>query len=156
MVLPARVSIAVLLACLVVSGCDAQRRTAVAETTSWPPRTSDDLILAYRTAHARGDVQLALDLVCMDGVRDRVGTRSIYVEEFRDAFRQPLRDVRIAPPSPGQLTQYERGGTIYRTNLEVIGNLVVEDASDRTAPSVSFPIGRKDGVLYIATSVPIP
>ncbi len=159
MALPVRVSIAVLFAGLVaVWGCDAQRRTAVAETTSWPPRTADDFVRAYRMAHARNDVQLALDLVCMDGVRDRVNTRSVFAEAFRDAFRQPLGDVRTEPRAVDQLTRYEHDGTTYRTNLEVIGNLVVESSSDRDSmpPSISFPIGRKDGVLFIVASVPVP
>ena len=136
---------------IVVAGC-----CAVLAAQAGEPAGFGQLAEAYRTAHESGNVERLSALVCWDRV-DAL-TRTSVNQVLRSRLDRPVAAVEFEPITADTVLEYEFGGVVYRPNLAPVGFLVVRFAADESTGDVAtqlrFLIGRKDGVLLIATGAP--
>jgi hypothetical protein len=108
----------------------------------------EDLVARFVRAHGKGDIEGMMNLVCWDGVTPEYRTKTR--EQFEKLKGMKLRGPRIDPPEQGQLTHYTREGVTYRLNLELGGNLRIEDETI----TMLFPAGQKGGRWYLSIMAP--
>jgi hypothetical protein len=124
-------------------------------TLSAQSPAEQQLISAYRAAHEAKDVVRAMTLVYWAGVPDDI--RASFRRNFQSDFARKINTVQVIPREANQLTEYTRGGRTYRTNLEVVGNLVVRFEAPQAdgVTATTYPLGARDGKLFITTAVAI-
>ncbi len=127
-----------------------------AGTVSAQSPAEQELIRAYRAAHEAKDIGRAMILVYWAGVPDDI--RASFQRNFQQDFARKISTVQVVPREANQLTEYTRQGRTYRTNLEVVGNLVVrfEPPQADGVTSTTYPLGTRDGKLFITTAVVVP
>ena len=81
--------------------------------------------------------------------------RQMVRKSFQEAFNRKIKRVEVLPVQENQLTEYTRDGVRYQTNLELIGNLKVFYDDPNAVTGTTFPLGKKDGVFFIATAAPV-
>ena len=72
-------------------------------------------------------------------------------------FPRKISTVQVVPREANQLTEYTREDRTNRTNLEVVGNLVVrfEPPQADGVTATTYPLGARDGKLFIRMAVPV-
>jgi hypothetical protein len=112
---------------------------------------------AFQDAYSRQDIEAAVALVHLDGVRNRPRSAIRYQEKFAELFALKIVSLSIGPPDEALNRGYLRGGTRYRANLDIVATLVVEFDPDvtRGLASSTFPLGRVGTELRIATAAPL-
>lgn len=128
----------------------------VSGTVSAESPAEQQLIRAYRAAHEAKDVERAMALVYWAGVADDI--RASFRRNFQRDFLRKISMVQVVPREANQLTEYTREGRTYRTNLRVVGNLVVrfEPPQGDGLTTTTYPLGAHDGKLFITTAVAAP
>jgi hypothetical protein len=128
----------------------------VTGTVSAESPAEQQLIRAYRAAHEAKDVERAMALVYWAGVADDI--RASFRRNFQSDFVRKISAVQVVPREANQLTEYTREGRTYRTNLPVVGNLVVrfEPPQADGVTATTYPLGARDGKLFITTAVAVP
>ena len=120
------------------------------------PESEAQFIANAKAAFDTKDSGQLLKLMCWDGVAPEEKNKinlpmSVLV-------KRPVKQIElVAPPDPQKL-EYTRDGVTYRPNLVVIKLLMVTFKSDKTADvstPITFPVGEKDGKLFIATAAPV-
>jgi hypothetical protein len=118
------------------------------------PEAEAHFVADVKAAFDTKDSSKLLSLVCWDGVTPE--WKTMLTPQFSGMVQQKVSGVELVAPDPKQTTEFTRNGTTYRLNLAVIKQLkitIVTKPGDST--SAAFPVGEKDGKLFIATTAPV-
>ena len=113
---------------------------------------------AFQSACADRDVDAAVELVHLEGAQNPSRSAARYRDKLAELFAMKIESLSIGPPDESLSQGYVRGATRYRANLDIVATLVVEldpHVTNGMATS-TFPLGRVDGEIRIATAVPVP
>ena len=126
------------------------------------PRSKQELIDAYKQAHASGEVEAVLALVHWgenEGEEDRSHVRSLLEFDFDPAVVGELQKVTIEPLKPDSIIEYEKDGKTYRPPLPPIGELVItfkiKTNTYSATSTTQLLVAEKDGGHYIVFA-PLP
>jgi len=131
-------------------GCTSKQSTPSAKISG------DEFIATFRQAHDHRDLEAISNLVCWDRVTPEL--RKLTEDNLRTTFDDKIVNVKLTTEHPpGRPDVYERNGIIYRFNLPVIAELVVENPPlTKDAFNGSYyPLAMKDGRYCIAQMAPV-
>ena len=125
---------------------------------SAPAATQDEEVrfaTAARKVLDTHDADALAALTCWDRVPDKLKENG-KKQYARDAARAVI-DVRLTNPDPKfpDLVWKDKDGTAYRSNLAVTKQLNITFASGGLFKEVTYPIGEKDGKLYLLEPAPV-
>jgi hypothetical protein len=94
-----------------------------------------------------------LNLVCWDRVTPDM--KQMVTRQLSYLVQKPVDHLELVAADPADKIEYTRNGVTYRSNLSVIKQLKITFKSESTGlSSAGFPIGEKDGKLFITTAAP--
>ena len=106
------------------------------------------------------DGSALLGLVFFDGVEPQM--KEMIAKQMTDVAGKSVTSVALVETEPNQVFEYSIQGQDYTTNLKPIKMLKLEydetiplSGGRLSKPSMSFPVGEKDGVLMITTAAPV-
>jgi hypothetical protein len=106
------------------------------------------------------DGSALLGLVFFDGVEPQV--KEMITKQITDVAEKSVTSAALVETEPSQLFEYTIQGQVYRTNLKPLKMLRLEydetiplSSGTLSKPSISLPVGEKDGVLMITTAAPV-
>lgn len=106
------------------------------------------------------DGSALLGLVFFDGVEPQM--KEMITKQIIDVAKKSVHSLALVETEPGQIFEYTIQGQVYRTNLKPIKMLKLEyeetiplSTGTLSNPSMSFPVGEKDGTLMITTAAPV-
>jgi hypothetical protein len=117
----------------------------------------EDLISAFRAAHASRDVEAMLRLYWLGGVSEEM--REVVRENIGAQMRHPIKAIKLEPAPPGKPAVREEGGVRWRDSLETVALLVVDFDISRAGPGewatqqAQLAVGRKASRLYFTAPV---
>jgi len=146
-----------------------QQRPPVSQTNSQQPssavnnqkpsqanntRSLDQLVQAYKKAHAAKDVNATLALFYMAGVDEK--TKATLIKSFNNDFPLEIESIEIVEPSKNNIYEYTQGGIQYKVNLPVIKEFKVHYKQNGTVQTyTSYYVGEKNDSYYLVTSTPV-
>ncbi len=108
-------------------------------------------LTAAKQAFEKKDVEALMALVCWDRVPDKFkeSRKKQYTRDFGDA----TGDIALTDPDPNYPDHdwKDKDGVSYRVNLPVIKQLKIKTKIG----SAIYPVGEKDGKLYLLAPAPV-
>lgn len=131
--------------------------TAQAEAIA-PPRSAEELAERFRRAQEKHDVE-AIQRLFYWGASD-AGTRAAVSAMISQDASHAARKVFVTSLGTNELTEYTKGGVVYRTTLPPTAKLTIDfvprDAhgGHYTSEQTSYFIGVRDGAYWLVTAEP--
>jgi len=115
------------------------------------PRSLDQLVQAYKKAHAAKDVNAILALFYTEGVDEK--TKATLVKSLNNDFPLEIESMEIVEPSKNNIYEYTQGGIQYKVNLPVIKEFKIHYKQNTTGQTyTSYYVGEKNGSYYLVTA----
>lgn len=113
------------------------------------------LVTAARKAFDTHDADALAALTCWDRVPDKLN-ESGKKQYARDAARA-ISNVMLTNPDPKfpDLVWKDKDGTAYRSNLAVTKQLKITFGPGGLFKEATYPVGEKDGKLYLLEPAPV-
>jgi hypothetical protein len=124
-------------------------------TSSSADAVAAQLVNAFRQAHDHRSLAAMSRLYCWDNVTPEV--RKLTENELKDSFKEKIVSVKVTTEHPKQRTnQYVRNGVLYRFNLPIVAELLVEGPALQKGSfsGTYYPLGMKGGQYFIAEMAP--
>jgi len=112
-------------------------------------------VAAVKQAFEKGDVDSLMSLTCWDRVPDKFKVRA-KMHYARDIART-VTDVTLMNPDPKirDIVWKDTNGVYYCSNLPVIKHLKITYAPGGQLKEGTYPVGEKDGKLYLLQQAPV-
>ena len=108
-------------------------------------------LTAAKQAFEKKDVEALMALVCWDRVPDKFkeSRKKQYTRDFGDASG----DIALTDPDPNYPDHEwkDKDGILYRANLPVVKQLKIKTKIGNAI----YPVGEKDGKLYLLAPAPV-
>jgi hypothetical protein len=115
-----------------------------------------DFAALFRAAHDSSDIGKISELICWNAVDAQ--TRASVERHTASEFGRPISSISFEGLPEDENLEYQQGGVTYRPNLSPIGYLVVRYVANPSNPTAAtatrYLLGRKAGMLRIATAAP--
>jgi len=119
------------------------------------PEEETKFLAAAKAAFEKHDSDALVALSCWDRVPDKL-KESGKKQYVRDAALT-VTDIKIIDPDPNfpDLEWKDTDGVAYRSNLPVTKQLKIKFASGARFKDATYPIGEKDGKLFLLEPAPV-
>ncbi len=143
--------VSALMVAAALVGCSSPRTSGTAAGPG--PTTVADFNEQFRKAFESEDSDAVLRFWCWDGCTRE--DRADVGKEVEKNFPYAVRGVSIRALAMNEILEYEHNGVTYRPNLLPLGKVVVNfEPNADGITSTSYLMGRKNGILYVASAVP--
>ncbi len=120
------------------------------------PEEEARFLAAVRQGFDKQDTNALIALTCWDRVPDKLvegGKKQL----VRDISTMKVSDIKLIDPDPQfpDLEWKDKDGVAYRSNLPVIKQIKITFAPGGRFKGGTFPVGEKDGKLYLLEPAPV-
>ena len=113
------------------------------------------ILTAAKSAFEKHDAGALMAITCWDRVPDKFkdSGKKHYVRDVA----KTVTDITLKSPDPKfpDLEWKDSDGVAYRSNLPVIKHLKITFARGQTFRDATYPVGEKDGKLYLLEPAPV-
>lgn len=112
-------------------------------------------LAAAKAAFAKHDAAALAALTCWDRVPDKL--KDSGKKQYARDVAQTATDILLTNPDPKlpDLEWKDKDGVAYRSNLPVVKQLRITFAPGSRFKDGTYPVGEKDGKLYLLEPAPI-
>lgn len=112
-------------------------------------------LAAAKQAFEKHDADALMALTCWDRVPDKF--KASGKKQYARDVAQTATDIALTNPDPNypDLTWKDTDGVSYRSNLPVVKQLKITFAPGGPFKDGTYPVGEKDGKLYLLEPAPI-
>ena len=119
------------------------------------PEEEARFVAAAKQAFAKHDADALMALTCWDRVPDKF--KDSGKKQYARDVAQTATDIKLTNPDPDEpdLVWKDTDGVSYRSNLPVVKQLKITFASGGQFSDGTYPVGEKDGKLYLLEPAPV-
>jgi hypothetical protein len=112
-------------------------------------------VAAAKQAFQKHDADALMTLTCWDRVPDKF--KDSGKQQYARDVAQTATDIKLTNPDPDEpdLVWKDTDGVSYRSNLSVVKQLKIAFGSGTQFGDGTYPVGEKDGKLYLLEPAPV-